>query len=47
VRGGKPVGSGKITPDAANLLTIPRLTVTTAPAELSVSSEATSISTGN
>jgi poly(3-hydroxybutyrate) depolymerase len=36
VRDGKLIASGKITPDAANLLTIPRLTVTTTPAELSV-----------
>lgn len=34
VRDGKSVASGKIIPDAANLLTIPRVTVTTAPAEL-------------
>ena len=38
-RGGKLVGSGTITPDAANLLTVPRVTVTTAPAELTVKKE--------
>ncbi|HEY3378415.1 MAG TPA: PHB depolymerase family esterase [Armatimonadota bacterium] len=36
VRDGQPVASGHITPDAANLLTIPQVTVTTIPAELSV-----------
>ena len=36
VRDGNPVSSGKVTPDAANLLTIPRVTLTTAPGELSV-----------
>ena len=39
MRSGAQVGSGKITPDAANLLTIPQLTVTTTPAELSVTAE--------
>ena len=39
VRGGQTVGSGSITPDAANLLTIPQVTVTTKPAELSVTAE--------
>ena len=33
---GKVVGAGEIIPDAANLLTVPRVTVTTAAAELSV-----------
>jgi dienelactone hydrolase len=37
VRNGKPVASGKVTPDAANLLTIPKVTLTTTAAELSVS----------
>ena len=36
LRGGKPAGSGSITPDAANRLTIPNVTVTTAAAELTV-----------
>lgn len=35
-RKGKQVASGKITPDAANLLTIPHLTLSTTPAELTV-----------
>jgi len=35
-RDGRPVASGTVVPDVANLLTIPRVTVTTAPAELSV-----------
>ncbi len=35
-RNGKVVGSGKITPDAANLLTICKLTLTTIPAEIVV-----------
>jgi poly(3-hydroxybutyrate) depolymerase len=38
VRGGKLVGSGKIAPDATRLLTIPRVTVTTVAAELSLTS---------
>ena len=38
-RDGKPVGSGRSIPDAANLLTIPQMTVTTEPAELSVTAE--------
>ena len=39
VRDGKSIGSGQIKPDAANLLTIPRVTVTTASAELIVTPE--------
>jgi hypothetical protein len=35
-RDGNVVASGRITPDAANLLTVPRLPLTTAPSELSV-----------
>ena len=38
-RGGKPTAAGKITPDAANLLTLPQVTLTTEPAELSVMPE--------
>jgi hypothetical protein len=37
VREGRPLASGEVTPDAANLLTIPKLTLTTTVAELSVS----------
>lgn len=36
VRDGKPVASGKITPDTAHLLTIPQIILTTTPAELAV-----------
>jgi hypothetical protein len=36
VRDGKPVAFGEVTPDVANLLTIPKLTLTTTTAELSV-----------
>ena len=39
MRDGKSIGSGQIKPDAANLLTIPRVTVTTAPAELLLTPE--------
>lgn len=39
VRNGKQVASGKITPDAANLLNFPKLALTTTPAELSVKAE--------
>jgi len=35
-RAGKPVASGRITPDAANLLTIPQVSISTVPAELSL-----------
>ena len=36
VRGGKQEASGKLSPDAANLLTIPNVAVTVVPAELTV-----------
>jgi hypothetical protein len=36
VRDGKLVASGKVAPDAANLLTIPHVTLSTVPAELSI-----------
>lgn len=39
MRDGKVEASGKISPNAANLLTIPRITVTTIPAELSFKPE--------
>jgi hypothetical protein len=39
VRNGKPVASGKIIPDAARLLTFPKVTLTTTPGELSVKAE--------
>ena len=39
MRDGKLIGSGKIAADAANLLTIPRVTVTTVAADLSVTTE--------
>ncbi len=39
VRGGKQEASGKASPDAANLLTIPNVTLSVIPAELSVTQE--------
>jgi pimeloyl-ACP methyl ester carboxylesterase len=39
-RGGQSIASGKVTPDAANLLTIPRVTLTTESAELLVTADA-------
>ena len=36
MRDGKTIASGQITPDASNLLTIPQLALTKAPAQLSL-----------
>lgn len=38
-RAGQSIASGRITPDAANLLTIPQVPITTVPAELSLKAE--------
>jgi hypothetical protein len=35
-RDGQTIASGKVTPDAAHLLTIPQVTITVAPSELSL-----------
>jgi hypothetical protein len=39
VRDGQPVDSGRITPNAANVLTIPNVTLSTVPTELLVGAD--------